>query len=156
VPDEARKTISAEGYEEAKAELEHLVRERRPAIVAAIKAARAEGDLSENAEYHAAREEQGLNEARIRHLEALLGEAEVADAPADGTVGIGSVVRFRDGDDGPEREVTVVHSLEADAAAGKLSAESPVARAMLGNRAGQAVTVETPRGPKRVEILSVT
>lgn len=154
--EEASNAISAEGYAAAQAELEHLTRVRRPQIVAAIKAARAEGDLSENAEYHAAREEQGLVEARIRNLENQLAEARVVEAPAaQGTVAVGSTVRFRDEASEREREVTVVHRLEADGA-GKLSAESPIAQALLGAREGATVTAETPAGTKRLAILSVT
>jgi transcription elongation factor GreA len=145
--------ISPEGKAEAEAELRDLTEERRPRITAAIKAAREEGDLSENAEYHAAREEQGMNEARIRTLEALLATAQVA-APADGDkVGVGSTVSFRD--DAGEKEVTLVHRLEADSAQGKLSVESPIAQALIGARKGDSVVVSTPRGQKQLEILAV-
>jgi len=145
--------ISPEGKAEAEAELRVLTEERRPQITAAIKAAREEGDLSENAEYHAAREEQGMNEARIRTLEALLATAQVA-APADGDkVGVGSTVSFRD--DAGEKEVTLVHRLEADSAQGKLSVESPIAQALIGARKGDSVVVSTPRGQKQLEILAV-
>lgn len=157
--DQARNAISPEGYAQAKAELEHLTQVRRPAIVAAIKAAREEGDLSENAEYHAAREEQGMNEARIRNLEEQLANAEVVepagDGAAAGVVGVGSRVSFRDEASGRTTEVTLVHRLEADTTAGKLSAESPVAQALLGASAGATVTAETPGGTKRLEILNV-
>ena len=145
--------ISPEGKAEAEAELRVLTEECRPRITAAIKAAREEGDLSENAEYHAAREEQGMNEARIRTLEALLATAQVA-APADGDkVGVGSTVSFRD--DAGEKEVTLVHRLEADSAQGKLSVESPIAQALIGARKGDSVVVSTPRGQKQLEILAV-
>jgi len=145
--------ISPEGKAEAEAELRDLTEERRPRITAAIKAAREEGDLSENAEYHAAREEQGMNEARIRTLEALLATAQVA-APADGDkVGVGSTVSFRD--DAGEKVVTLVHRLEADSAQGKLSVESPIAQALIGARKGDSVVVSTPRGQKQLEILAV-
>lgn len=147
--------ISSEGKAEAEAELEELREVRRPRIVAAIKAAREEGDLSENAEYHAAREEQGLNEARIRTLEALLSAAEVTKAPSGDRVAVGSQVSFRDKAGDKVTEVTVVHRLEASIADGKLSAESPIARALLGAKQGQTVKLETPKGSKELEILEV-
>jgi len=147
--------ISPEGKAEAEAELEELREEKRPRIVAAIKAAREEGDLSENAEYHAAREEQGHLEARIRILEELLGNAEVVEAPTGDTAQVGSRVRFRDQDSGEEKDITLVHRLEASMAEGKLSAESPVGRALLGASKGDAVSFETPSGKKKLEILTV-
>jgi transcription elongation factor GreA len=155
VNEDVRNAISAEGRAEAEAELRHLTEVRRPAIVAAIKAARAEGDLSENAEYHAAREEQGHNEARIRVLENLLATATVVEASGGDTVGTGSKVSFRDSATDEVSDVTVVHRLEADSAAGKLSVESPVAKALLGGRAGDTVNVTTPGGEKQLEILAV-
>jgi transcription elongation factor GreA len=160
MPEDAQNAISPEGYAKAKAELEHLTQVRRPAIVAAIKAAREEGDLSENAEYHAAREEQGLNEARIRNIESLLASAEVVEADANGAaagvVGVGSTVSFRDEASERVTEVTLVHRLEADTQSGKLSADSPIAQALLGAREGATVEVETPGGTKRLAILSVS
>lgn len=153
--DDVQNAISPEGYAEAEAELKHLTEVRRPAIVAAIKAAREEGDLSENAEYHAAREDQGHNEARIRNLETLLSRAEVTEATGNGVVGIGTTVSFRDEAAGKVTEVTVVHRLEADTSAGKLSAESPIARALLGGKAGDKIKVSTPSGDKSLEIVKV-
>src|SRR5688500_16309008 len=147
--------ISPEGKAEAEAELEELREEKRPRIVAAIKAAREEGDLSENAEYHAAKDEQGHLEARIRMLEDLLASAEVVEAPTGDTARVGSTVRFRDADSGEEKEVTLVHRLEASMADGKLSAESPVGRALLGASTGDTVSFETPNGKKKLEILTV-
>ncbi|MQA74643.1 MAG: transcription elongation factor GreA [Solirubrobacterales bacterium] len=138
----------------AEAELRDRCDVRRPEIVAAIKAAREHGDLKENAEYHAAREEQGHNEARIRVLEHHLATAEVGESASDGSIGVGSRVSYRDGD-GRVSEVTLVHPLEAALAEGKISAESPVGRALLGTRAGQRVTLTTPRGEKRLEILAI-
>jgi transcription elongation factor GreA len=155
VNEDVRNAISAEGRAEAEAELRELTEVRRPAIVAAIKAARAEGDLSENAEYHAAREDQGMNEARIRVLEELLASATVVEATGGETVGTGSRVSFRDSATDRVTDVTLVHRLEADSAAGKLSVESPVAKALLGSRAGDTVSVSTPGGAKQLEILAV-
>lgn len=150
---EEENVISAEGRANAVAELEELRDVRRPRIVAAIKAAREDGDLSENAEYHAAREEQGLNEARIRTLENLLATAEVREADGGDVVAVGSRVSFRE--DGDVKELTVVHRLEANPNEGKISAESPIAQALFGARKGEQVAVETPRGTKRLEILGV-
>ena len=147
--------ISPEGKAEAEAELEELREVKRPRIVAAIKVAREEGDLSENAEYHAAREEQGHLEARVRLLEELLASAEVIEAPAGDKAQVGSCVRFRDASSGDEKEITLVHRLEASMAEGKLSAESPVGRALLGSKKGDTVKFETPGGAKNLDILSV-
>src|SRR5687767_6084461 len=147
--------ISPQGKAEAEAELEELREVRRPRIVAAIKAAREEGDLSENAEYHAAKDEQGHLEARIRMLEDLLANAEVIEAPTGGKAQVGSRIRFRDADSGEEKEVTLVHRLEASMTDGKLSAESPVGRALMGVSSGDEVTFETPSGGKKLAILSV-
>jgi len=155
---EQENIISAKGKAEAEAELKHLTEVRRPEIVAAIKSAREFGDLSENAEYHAAREEQGLNEAKIRNLEHHLAHAEVGeDVTADGQIGVGSTVSFKDLESGDVKEITLVHRLEADAATSKVSVESPVAGALLGASQGDQVGFETPRGDsKQLEILSVS
>ncbi|HYH61002.1 MAG TPA: transcription elongation factor GreA [Solirubrobacterales bacterium] len=147
--------ISPQGKAEAEAELDELREVKRPRIVAAIKAAREEGDLSENAEYHAAKDEQGHLEARIRLLEDMLANAEVVEAPTGDSIGVGSKVRFRDSETGDEKDVTVVHRLEASMAEGKLSAESPVGKALMGASAGDTVKFATPNGEKRLEVLSV-
>ena len=148
-------SISPEGRAKAEAELQHLREVRRPKIVAEIKVAREFGDLSENAEYHAAREAQGLNEARIRVLEHHLAMAKVQEEAGGDLIGVGSRVSFRDRGDGSVTQVTVVHRLEAMVAEGKVSVESPVAKALLGARAGQQVTLDTPGGTKQLEILDV-
>jgi transcription elongation factor GreA len=152
---DAEHSITPEGRAKAEAELRHLREVRRPEIIAEIKVAREFGDLSENAEYHAAREAQGLNEARVRMLEHHLATAEVQEHASGDLIGVGSRVSFRDGENGQVTEVTLVHRLEAAAAEGKVSVESPVARALLGARAGQQVVLETPRGTKQLEILEV-
>jgi transcription elongation factor GreA len=151
----AKHSISPEGRAKAEAELQHLREVRRPKIIAEIRVAREFGDLSENAEYHAAREAQGLNEARIRVLEHHLAMAKVQERASGDLIGVGSRVSFRDGGNGKVTEVTLVHRLEAMAAEGKVSVESPVAKALLGARAGQQVTLDTPRGVKQLEILDV-
>jgi transcription elongation factor GreA len=155
VNEDVKNAISPEGQAEAEAELKELTEVRRPAIVAAIKAAREEGDLSENAEYHAAREEQGLNEARIRVLEELLSSATVVEATGGEVVGPGSQVSFRDSSNDDVTDVTLVHRLEADLTEGKLSVESPIAKALLGTTKGDRVSVATPSGSKTLEILAV-
>jgi transcription elongation factor GreA len=149
-----KQTISAEGRAEAEAELEHRTGVKRAEIRNAIKVAREFGDLKENAEYHAAREEQGLNEARIRVLEHHLANSELATGSDDGTAAVGSRVRYRDGERG-ESEVTLVHQLEADMAAGKVSVESPIGKALLGAAAGATVEVTTPRGTRELDVLDI-
>ena len=148
-------SISPEGKAKAEAELAQLRDVRRPQIVAAIKAAREDGDLSENAEYHAAREDQGMNEARIRTIEQRLATATVQEATSGDAIGFGSTVSFRDTAGGEKTEVTLVHPLEADPAEGRISSDSPVARALLGRRKGDVVPMTTPGGSKQLEILAV-
>ncbi len=152
---DAKPTISPEGRAAAEAELRLLVEKRRPEIVASIKVAREFGDLKENAEYHAAREAQGMNEARIRVLEHHLATAIVREPESGDVVGVGSRVSFRDGESGELKQMTVVHPLEASLADGKLSAESPIGKALVGGRKGDRVEVETRRGAKQLEILEV-
>jgi transcription elongation factor GreA len=154
MPD-AKHAISAEGRAQAEAELEYLRDVRRLEIVAAIRTAREFGDLSENAEYHAAREAQGLNESRIRTLEDLLARAEVTEGTSDGSVAVGSRVSYRDVSTDQVTEVTIVHRLEASLAEGKLSSESPVGKSLLGARQGERVNFETPRGEKQLEVIEV-
>ena len=151
----AKRSITPEGKAEAEAELTRRREVERPRIVAEIKVAREFGDLSENAEYHAAREAQGLNEARIRVLEHHLAEAVVGEAESGDSVGVGSRVRFRESDGDGVTEVTLVHPLEASVAEGKISVESPVAQALSGARSGDIVTLEAPRGTRRLEVLEV-
>ena len=152
-------TITPKGKAEAEAELEHLRTVRRQEIVESIRIAREFGDLSENAEYHAAREEQGHNEARIRVLEHHLATATATDdtveAGGSDGIGVGSRIRYRDDSSGSESEVTLVHPLEADVAAGKISIQSPVGKALRGGTVGDSVTLETRRGAKRLEILTI-
>lgn len=151
-----RKTISAEGRARAEAELRELKEVRRPEIVAQIKTAREFGDLKENAEYHAAREAQAMNESRIRLLEHHLATAEVSEPTNGQRIETGSRVRYRDAASGGEAEVTLVHPLEASVPEGKLSVESPVGRALVGAAPGDEVSFATPRGEaRRLEVLEV-
>lgn len=151
----SKNAITPEGKAKAEAELDHLRDVRRPQIVAAIKAAREFGDLKENAEYHAAREEQSHNEARIRVLEHQLASATVEEAAADGTIAVGASIRYRDLDADKPSRVTLVHPLEASVPEGKVSVESPIGKALLAASAGASVEFETPGGTKRLEILEV-
>ncbi len=143
------------GFDRLQQELEQLKREERPRIIKAIAEARAHGDLSENAEYHAAKERQGFIEGRIRELEAKLGAAEVIDPPRDGDrITFGSTVKLR-GSDGKELCYQIVGSDEADPATGRISILSPLARTLIGKEVGDEVKVQAPGGARDYEILSV-
>jgi transcription elongation factor GreA len=134
------------------AELTELEGPRRTAVVQAIKSAREHGDLSENFEYHAAKNEQGLLEARIRRLRSRLDDAEVVDEStiAAGEIGVGSLVEIED--DAGERMEVVISSVSGP---GSISPDSPLGRAVLGRRAGESVEVEAPRDRWTARILSV-
>jgi len=141
------------GYDRLKSELERLKRVERPAISRAIAEARAHGDLSENAEYHAAREKQAFTEARINELEAKVGTAEVIDPPTSGDrVTFGSTVRVED-EDGKEARYQIVGSDETDPGRGFISIMAPLARTLIGKKVGDSVVVSLPAGKKRFEIL---
>ncbi len=141
------------GYERLKEELERLKRVDRHAITRAIAEARAHGDLSENAEYHAAREKQGFIEARINELEAKVGTAEVLDPPTSGDrVTFGSTVRLED-QDGKEARYQIVGSDETDPSRGRISIMAPLARTLIGKKVGDSVVAQLPGGSKRFEIL---
>jgi transcription elongation factor GreA len=143
------------GFERLKDELERLKRVERPAIIKAIAEARAHGDLSENAEYHAAREKQSFVEGRINDLEGKVGGAEVIDAPSGGDrVTFASTVRLED-DAGKEVRYWIVGSDEAEPARGRISILSPLARTLIGKRVGESVTAQLPGGKRTFEILEV-
>jgi transcription elongation factor GreA len=135
------------------AELDELTRVKRPEVVNRIKTAREHGDLKENAEYHAAREEQSFLEGRVQALEDRIRRAVVVDEIATGRVVIGSTVTVETG--GEELTYTIVGSAEANPAAGRLSSASPVGSALLGATAGAEVDVRTPRGEVRYRVVSV-
>ena len=148
--------ITPEGLEAVRKEHEELVSVSRPAIAAKIKAARELGDLSENFEYHAAKNEQGFMEARIKELDAIIKNHVLieADHRVPGQVGMGSTVRFReDGED--EETYRIVGPAEADPKAGRVSYESALGKAMLGHRVGDEVVIRTPNGSYRVRIVGV-
>src|SRR5437867_4931389 len=144
-----RTPMTRSGYERLKEELERLKRVERPAITKAIAEARAHGDLSENAEYHAAREKQSFTEGRINELDAKVGAAEVIDAPAGGDrVTFASTVRLED-EAGKEVRYWIVGSDEAEPARGKISILAPLARQLSGKRVGDTVTAQLPRSEER-------
>jgi len=145
--------LSPEALARLRSDLDELTRVRRPEVVARIKAARELGDLRENAEYHAAREEQSFLEGRVQALEDRLRRAVVVTDRADGRVGLGSTVTVESG--GEEATFTIVGSAEANPAAGRLSAASPVGAGLLGHRPGDEVEVRTPRGPVRYRVVSI-
>jgi len=141
------------GYERLREELERLKKVDRPAISRAIGEARAHGDLSENAEYHAAREKQAFTEARIKELEVKVATAEVLDPPTSGDrVIFGSTVRLED-EDGKEARYQIVGSDETDPGRGRISIMAPLARTLIGKRVGDSVEAQLPGGKKRFEIL---
>ena len=148
-----RTPMTREGHNRLKEELDRLKRIERPAITRAIAEARAHGDLSENAEYHAAREKQSFVEARINDLEGKVGSAEIIEPPTSGDrVTFGSTVRLED-QGGKESRYQIVGSEESDPASGRLSIMAPLARALIGKKVGDTVTAQLPGGTKTFEIL---
>jgi len=137
-------------------ELKHLKSVERPAIIRAIAEAREHGDLSENAEYHSAREKQSFIEGRIKELEGLLSLAEVIDPTRlSGAIKFGATVTIVDEDSDDEKTYQIVGETEADIEAGKLNIRSPLARALIGKDEGDSVEVKTPGGNRSYEILSI-
>ncbi len=150
--------LTKRGAEQLRSELQRLKGVDRPQVIEAIAEARAHGDLKENAEYHAAREQQGFIEARIRDIEAKLGNAQIIDVTsinAAGKVVFGSTVDLYD--TGAERELTyrIVGEDEADIEAGLISYSSPIARALIGKQEGDVAVVEAPGGSRELEIVEV-
>ncbi|MDV7270502.1 transcription elongation factor GreA [Thioclava sp. A2] len=144
------------GYEVLEQELKTLKSVDRPTVIKAIAEAREHGDLSENAEYHAAREKQSFVEGRIKELESILGRAEVIDtAKLSGAVKFGATVTIVDEDSDEERTYQIVGEAEADLEKGLLNIKSPLARALIGKDEGDSVEVRTPGGDKGYEILAV-
>jgi transcription elongation factor GreA len=149
--------MTAEDLAALEAEIARLEGDARTAIADDIRAARALGDLKENAEYHDAKERQAHLETKILRLREQRVNAVVVSAASSegGAISFGSRVRVVDESSGRENEYTLVAALEADAAAGKLSVDSPVARALRGRRAGDVAVVETPRGARSLRVLEV-
>jgi len=147
--------ITPEGLESVRRELDQLVTVRRPAIVAKIKAAREFGDLSENFEYHAAKNEQGFMEARVKELEQIVkNHVLIETAKTPGVVSMGSTVRFEEDGEAAE-SYRIVGPSEADPKAGTVSYESALGKALLGHRVGEHVEVATPNGSYRVRIVGI-
>ncbi|CAN5486594.1 transcription elongation factor GreA [soil metagenome] len=148
--------ITPDGLTALRAEIEQLETAGRAEMAERIKAARELGDLKENAEYHIAKEDQAHLETKILRLTQRLRAARVVDCVEDpDVVGFGSTVTVVDEESGTRSEFTVVGATEADLKSGRLSAESPVAQALVGARAGELVTVQTPRGDRRYRVERV-
>ena len=149
--------MTREGYDMLQAELKRRQSEERPAIIAAIAEARAHGDLSENAEYHAAKEQQSHNEGRVNELEDLLSRAEIIDISklSGTTIKFGATVKLVDEETEAEKTYQIVGEQEADVKAGKISITSPIARALIGKGEGDSIEVAAPGGARDYEILSV-
>ncbi len=146
--------LTSEGFLKLEEELDDLKKVKRPEIINAIKEARALGDLSENAEYHSARENQGKLEARIKEIEYTLEHAVIIENKNDGKVKVGSVVTVKYDDD-EEEEYTIVGTNEVDPFANKISNESPIALAIIGKKEGDVASVESPNGSFDVKIIKV-
>ena len=149
--------LTNEGFLEIEEELNHLKEVKRPEVIKALKDARALGDLSENADYDAARNEQAQIEGRILELEKILETAELIEKRDSDKVGLGStvIIRYLDEEDDDTEEYRIVGSKEADPSNNKISNESPLAQAIMGARAGDERTVDSPRGTYRVEIVEI-
>ena len=150
--------ITSKGAKRLRAELEELKSVKRPTVIAAIAEARAHGDLKENAEYHAARDQQSFIEGRIKHLEGELSHAQVIDIAtltAGDRVVFGATVKLADCDTDEERTYQIVGDLEADIKQGLIAISSPVARALIGKHEGDTATIEAPAGTREYEIISV-
>lgn len=149
--------ITAEGFAKMEAELKHRKSVERPAIIEAIAEARAHGDLSENAEYHAAREKQSFNEGYIKDLEDKISRAEVIDPKtlSGNVVKFGATVTVVDEDTEEEKTYQIVGEYEANLEKGKISIVSPIARALIGKKQGDSIEVNTPKGEKGYEVLAV-
>lgn len=150
--------MSPAGHKTLESELKNLKSVERPAVIAAIAEAREHGDLSENAEYHAARERQSFIEGRVKELEAVLSTAQIIDFSlfTGDTVKFGATVVIVDEDTDEEKTVQIVGRYESNAEQGKISLTSPVARALIGKSVEDSVSITTPKGKTDYEILSVS
>jgi transcription elongation factor GreA len=153
-----RTPMTHRGAEALRGELKRLKSEDRPSIIKAIAEARSHGDLSENAEYHAAREQQGFIEGRIKEIEGKLANAEIIDTsqlPETGKVIFGATVEVEDQDDSSRMVYQIVGEDEADIRAGRISITSPIARALVGKAEGDVVDVNAPGGTRSYEIVAI-
>ena len=147
--------VTASGLEDMKQELDNLINVRRPEVINALKEARALGDLSENAEYDAARNDQAIVENRIKELEVLIEKAKLIDDVSTDKVTIGTNVKIEYVEDGEIDTYSIVGSTEADPFANKISNESPIAQAILGLEVGSVASVESPNGKYDVKIVEI-
>ncbi len=149
--------ITIKGFAALEEELKHRQQVERPRIIQAISEARALGDLSENAEYHAAKEAQSLNEGRVLELESMISRAEVIDVSklSGDRIKFGATVKLVDEDTEEERTYQIVGEPEADVRSGRVSVQSPIARALMGKTVGDTVEVTTPGGGKSYEVVAV-
>lgn len=149
--------LTRAGFEKLEAELRHFKSVERPAIIQAIAEARAHGDLSENAEYHSAKEKQSFIEGRIKELEGVISLADVIDpTKLSGTIKFGATVEIVDEDTDEEKTYQIVGEYEADIENGRLNIKSPLARALIGKDEGDSIEVRTPGGDRGYEILRVS
>ncbi len=149
--------LTRAGFDALDKELKILKSEERPAVIRAIAEAREHGDLSENAEYHAAREKQSFIEGRVKELEAILSLADVIDPSSlSGTIKFGATVTLVDEDTDEEKTYQIVGEPEANIEKGLLNLKSPLSRALIGKEEGDSIEVKTPGGEKSYEILNIT
>lgn len=147
--------LTSEGFLELETELNELKTNKRPKVIEAIKDARAQGDLSENADYDAARNLQAEVEGRIKELEFMLENAKIIEKAANGVVSLGSTVSIKYIDDDEEEEYKIVGSTEADPFENKISNESPIGKAIIGQKEGSTISVESPTGSYQIKIVKV-
>ncbi len=147
--------LTQEGLDNVKEELKVLKLENRPEIIRAIKEARALGDLSENADYHSAREEQAFIESRIQELEALVDNAIIIKKDNKDEIGIGSTIVIEYTEDKEQEEYTIVGSKEANPSENKISNESPIAKSIIGHKKGEILTFESPNGKYEIKIIEI-
>ena len=153
--DEKKIYLTEEGLNELKKELDFLKLEKRPEIINALKDARALGDLSENAEYDAARSEQASTEARIKEIEKMLENVEIINSVKTNAVGLGTKVKLEYVGDDEIDEYSIVGSKEADPFTNKISNESPIAKAIIGHKVGDIVNVVSPNGEYQVKVVEI-
>lgn len=148
--------LTQEGYDDIKEELDYLINTKRPENINAIKEARALGDLSENADYDAARNEQAEIEARIKKLESIMDNVEIIEEVSTDQVGLGNTVKISYIDDEDDTdEYKIVGSQEADPFESKISNESPIAKALMGHKVGDIVSVESPNGSYEIKVVEI-
>jgi len=152
-----RTPITKMGYEKLKNELQRLQKEERPSVIKAIEEARGHGDISENAEYEAAKDKQGIIEGKIQELTDRLANSQILDLPQDvnGKVIFGCIVVVEDLETGEVNSYRLVGPYEADVQAGTISLSSPLGKALIGREEGDEVKVQTPKGIRNIEILQI-